>query len=440
VCTVAERRPSDQADRGAAIDFYFDDHVVRGYQGESLAAAALAGGHPVLSRSLKYHRPRGGFCYEGHCSGCLVRIDGVPNLRACVEPCRPGARVESQNAFPGADLDVLGVVDQIFPRGLDHHTFMTATTALNRVTSQVVRKLSGLGALPSQIADDAPEVGQYSVDVCIVGGGPAGLRAAAAAAGAGARTLLIDDQLALGGSLWASPEHGASAVAALVTAATAAGAALLPRSTAAAFFPADSGGILAVLCPDRLCHVRASQFVWACGGYSSNLLFASNDRPGVLAARAVTRLWLQHRIVAAPRIALVIAPPMTAYAQAVAAELRRAQVEVTLVDEALVARAVGGSTVQGLELQSGQRIDCEVIAVAALPAPASEGPRQHGAEVRLDPARGGYCVLTDEEGKTTVDDVWACGDVCGYLGPTLSGARGLVVGAAAARAALGRSG
>ena len=39
------------------------------------------------------------------------------------------------------------------------------------------------------------------VDVAIVGAGPAGIAAAQAAAGAGARTALIDEQPAVGGSL-----------------------------------------------------------------------------------------------------------------------------------------------------------------------------------------------------------------------------------------------
>jgi thioredoxin reductase len=65
-----------------------------------------------------------------------------------------------------------------------------------------------------------------------------------------------------------------------------------------------------------------------------------------------------------------------------------------------------------------------------LPAPASELPRQHGAAVRLEPARGGFVALVDAAHETTARGVFACGDVTGYLGPE---------GAAAAGAAAGRA-
>src|SRR4029078_1738440 len=85
----------------------------------------------VMSRSLKYHRPRTFFCLEGHCSGCLVRLDGVPNLRACQAPCTEGVAVEGQNAFPSTEVDLLGAVDFLFSRGLGHHTLMTGSSMLN---------------------------------------------------------------------------------------------------------------------------------------------------------------------------------------------------------------------------------------------------------------------------------------------------------------------
>src|SRR5205085_4140605 len=144
----------------------------------SIAAAALASGTHVLSRSLKYHRPRTFFCLEGHCSGCLVRLGGVPNLRACQAPCTAGAEVEGQNAFPSAEVDLLGAVDFLFSRGLDHHTLMTGSSVLNKLANKVVRQLSGLGKLPDHPAKDLPDVQRFDVDVCVVGGGPAGHEAA----------------------------------------------------------------------------------------------------------------------------------------------------------------------------------------------------------------------------------------------------------------------
>src|SRR5690349_23893519 len=128
---VPRRLPSHDSVRGSAIEVRIADSSVRAYADESVAAAALASGTRVLSRSLKYHRPRTFFCLEGHCSGCLVRLGGVPNLRACQSPCTPGAQVEGQNAFPSAEVDLLGAVDFLFARGLDHHTLMTGSSVFN---------------------------------------------------------------------------------------------------------------------------------------------------------------------------------------------------------------------------------------------------------------------------------------------------------------------
>ena len=81
----------------------FDGHAVPARSGESVASALLAAGRLVVSRSAKYHRPRGPFCLSGSCGSCLVRIDGEPNRRACRTPCRgPGFRGAKRAALrPG---------------------------------------------------------------------------------------------------------------------------------------------------------------------------------------------------------------------------------------------------------------------------------------------------------------------------------------------------
>src|SRR5207302_1731040 len=278
---------------------------------ESIAAAALASGTRVLSRSLKYHRPRTFFCFEGHCSGCLVRLDGVPNLRACQSPCTDAAVVEGQNAFPSAEVDLLGAVDFLFARGMDHHTLMTGSSVLNKLANKVVRQLSGLGKLPASATSEWPDAIARDVDACVIGGGPAGLSAAIAIARAGKSTLLVDDQLRPGGSLRADPRAGRERAEQLARDAVAAGVEVFARSTA-------------------------------------------------IGAR-------------------------------------------------------GGSWVSALDTARG-RIECDLVAVAALPSPASEGPRQHGCKVELDPDAGGFRVLVDARGATTAANVWACGDVTGFRG------------------------
>ena len=432
---MARRLACPEDLRGAAVEISVGGKTTRAFEHESVAAAAFASGVRVMSRSLKYHRPRMFFCLEGHCGGCLVRIDGVPNLRACQTECRGGVEVEGQNAYPSAEVDLLGAVDFLFPRGMDHHTLMTGSSILNNLASKVVRQLSGLGRLPARPTDSLPDVEVAAVDVCVIGGGPAGLAAATAAASARATTVLVDDQLALGGSLLTDPRFGPADAARRVAAARTAGARLHTSSTAIAYFPEDAGGLLAVLTPDHLLRVRAKQWVWATGGYAVNLMFADNDRPGVLAARAVGRLLVQHGVLAGERVCVIEGPGTQAYVRALCDAIAKAGGEAVHVGCDEVERARGRSWVNAIELTARKRVDCDVVAVAAMPSPASEGARQQGAAVRLEPSRGGFVVQVDDRGHTTADAVWACGDVCGFVGPDLAAAAGRRVGELAAATA-----
>lgn len=407
---------------------------MRAFRDESVAVGLFASDHRVLSRSLKYHRPRGFFCLEGHCGGCLMRIDGVPNLRACMTRCADGLTLETQNAYPSADLDVLGAVDWLFPQGMNHHTLFTGSRLLNSVVNKVVRQLSGLGTLPGAAATERPPIEDRAVDVAIVGGGPAGLAAASEVAAAGAETVLVDEGRRPGGSLLADPRHGVAAADELARQATAAGAELWAESTLLACYPED-GEVLAIARPSHLVKLRARRVVYATGGYAQNRLFANNDRPGVLAARAVGRLLVEHGVVPASRVCAVGASD---YLGALCDALAAVGCEVERVDdeEERVVGARGRSWVTGLDVTGAagpRRLRCDVVAVDRTPAPASEAPRQHGCAVRFDAGLGGFAVEVDEVGRTSTADVFACGDVCGFAGPVAAAESGARAGREAAR-------
>ncbi len=426
---MARRLPELDAVRGEAVELTIADAKIRAFTDESIAAAALASGTRVLSRSLKYHRPRTFFCLEGHCSGCLVRLSGVPNMRACQSPCTPGAVIEGQNAFPSAQVDLLGAVDFLFSRGLDHHTLMTGSSVLNRLANKVVRQLSGLGKLPDRPSEDGlPQVKQFDVDVCVIGGGPAGLEAATATARAGKRVVLVDDQLRPGGSMRADPRTGRTTAETALAAAVQAGVRVLERSTAIGYFPEDQGGVLAISHPERLYRVFARSWIWATGGYAVNLPFVDNDRPGVIAARAVGRLLVDHGILAGDKICIVEVAELADDAAALADALDDAGAEVSRVALAEVLQTRGRGWVSHVETARG-KLECDIVAVAGIPAPASEGARQQGCKVVLDPPAGGFRIEVDDEGRTSTPGVWACGDVTGYRGPTAAAADGARVGA-----------
>ena len=76
------------------VSFTFEGQTMTGLAGEPIAAALHANG----VRELREHhgRPRGVFCAIGNCSSCLMEVDGVPNVRVCVEPLRAGMTVRRQ--------------------------------------------------------------------------------------------------------------------------------------------------------------------------------------------------------------------------------------------------------------------------------------------------------------------------------------------------------
>ncbi|SAK80638.1 (2Fe-2S)-binding protein [Caballeronia ptereochthonis] len=59
----------------------------------TVAAALLEGGAPACRTTPVSGVPRGPFCMMGVCFDCLVEIDGVPNMQACMTRVRDGMRV-----------------------------------------------------------------------------------------------------------------------------------------------------------------------------------------------------------------------------------------------------------------------------------------------------------------------------------------------------------
>jgi aerobic-type carbon monoxide dehydrogenase small subunit (CoxS/CutS family) len=66
-----------------------DGEPVQAFAGESVATVLLAQGRRTF-RHTEHGAPRGLFCGMGICFDCLVTVDGVENVRACMTPVAEG--------------------------------------------------------------------------------------------------------------------------------------------------------------------------------------------------------------------------------------------------------------------------------------------------------------------------------------------------------------
>lgn len=81
--------------RGEPIHVTIDGHAAEAYAGETVATVLLANGNTIFQQDENAHAPRCLFCGMGLCFNCLVTIDGLPNIRACVTPVAAGMVIET---------------------------------------------------------------------------------------------------------------------------------------------------------------------------------------------------------------------------------------------------------------------------------------------------------------------------------------------------------
>ncbi|MFO0759144.1 MAG: 2Fe-2S iron-sulfur cluster-binding protein [Byssovorax sp.] len=381
------------------VEITLDGEAIPAERGESLALALLAADKTILARSPKLHRPRGPSCMRGGCDGCLCRVDGAPNVMACQHAVRGGEEVVSQNVVGSRKADLLRVTDWFFSKGIDHHHLMAGVPGLSEVMVSFARKVAGLGRLPSE-AQPALPARRAEVDVVVVGGGAAGMGAAARLAAAHRSVILVDDGLELGGSLGGAKRKAAP----LLSAFPRKSVEVLLGSVAAGYFfgdvliSTDAGAVVA----------RPRAVVFATGAHDGVLAVPGNDMPGIFSARAFCRV-----------LAAGIEPdgPVAIIGEGFWAD----EVERGLVGwEHFRARAEdvvavhGTAGVSKLELSEDgktKKVPVSSIALALPGAPAFELCAQAGAEVRFDPARG-YVVVVDERGRAA-EGIWAAGECTG---------------------------
>ncbi|MFG3499704.1 2Fe-2S iron-sulfur cluster-binding protein [Pseudomonas sp. NPDC047963] len=296
--SVFDRLPEPMGlliDRSCPLSFSFEGTDYQGFAGDSIASALLANQRWLLSRSFKYHRPRGPLSMAGQDANSLVQLPSEPNVLADAHPLSAELRVTGQNYAGSLDHDrdvLLGKFSKFMPVGFYYRSFYKPK-GMWKVWEPLIRKKAGLGVLDLQFRPEYHDKAFLFVDIAVIGAGPAGLQAALDAANAGARVLLIEQQPVLGGSLnWArfavDPDGAAQLRERLVAAVEAhANIRVLTDAVCNAWF---SDNYLPVIQRTRLYKVRAGQCIVASGAFDQPAIFRNNDLPGVMLTSAAQRL------------------------------------------------------------------------------------------------------------------------------------------------------
>lgn len=311
-------------------------------------------------------------------------------------------------------------------------------------------------------------------EIAVIGGGPAGLSAAAAAASLGAKVSLVDNADRLGGQLvkqthmfFGSKEQYASIrgidIGKLLAKSLPENVEVMVNTTAFGLFPdgvitLDQGGTYRKLLPKRI--------VIATGASEKVLAFPNNDLPGVYGAGAVQTLMNVHGVkpgervlmVGAGNIGLIVsyqllqagvevaaviegAPRIGGYLVH-AAKIRRAGVPIytsTTIVKALGDRQVTGAVIAQVDENwrviagSERQIDCDVICLAVGLSPMCELLWQAGCRMKYIPELGGHIAWHNERMETSRPGIFVAGDAAGVEEASSAMVEGTLAGLYAAK-------
>ena len=273
----------------------------------------------------------------------------TPNVRATVQELYDGLAAQSQNRWPSLAFDVGAVNDiasPLFSAGFYYKTFMWPKAAWKSLYEPKIRAAAGLGVAPDQ-----PDPDHYSSRYRALRRAGAGRRCGRPRRGAcrgrdrRARHP-CDEQAEFGGACVSRPARGSTARTAAPgrrrrspSSRAMDNVRVLSRTTAFGYYAQNFVGLVERVTDhlpnpghdlprERLWQVRAKRVVLATGAIERHMVFADNDRPGIMLA-AAARTYLNHYGVAVGKNVGVYTANDSAYAAAI--DLKKAGVDVAAI-------------------------------------------------------------------------------------------------------------
>ena len=404
---------SDGTARGPLVSFTFDGRTYEGLEGEPLAVSLLAADRRILSRSFRFHRPRGLMCSTGQCGWCECEVDGRPSVRSCRVPVRAGLVARGEHALPSVDRDLLALVGLLspwIPPTFYHHRFRRPR-ALRKRYLDVLRWFGGRGRLGTgeRVPSPGRPAHRIELDVLVVGGGRAGLLAALGAAETAGRVVLIEAEssLGMGWRIDAGTEQGLDTIADLASQALDAGVEILTGVVAVGWYD----GMVAAIGEATRYELRAQAIVAATGSYDRVPLVPGSDRPGVMAARTAVGLVDRYRILPGERALLVGDGPELA-----AAGERLAGGGVDLVGQVAtpsLRRIIGRRRVSGAVHAAGGRERRERVDLVVFADRSPNLDLVLAAGAAVERHEGIVVPVCDDSGATSLAALFVAGSAAG---------------------------
>lgn len=420
--------------RGREVTIYFEGKPIKAHEGETIAMALYAAGVKTFQHSIEKHRPRGLFCAIGKCSSCLMKVNGIPNIRTCITLVEEGMQIERQKE------------KSMLPKTMKPPKWK--------------------------------EPQRIEADVIVIGGGPAGMMAAINASDAGAKVVLLDENPMLGGQLVKQTHkffgkreqfagvRGIKIAEMLQEELKKRNVEIFLETSAIMLLQnGEDKLVVGVKKNKELVEFKGKAVVVATGAMERMIPFENNDMPGVYGAGAIQTLMNTYGVKPGDRVLIVGAGNVGLI---LAYQLYQAGVKVEAIVEAMpkiggyfvhaakvrrlgipiltrhtILRAEGNEKVErAVVAQLDEKwnvipgtekvFEVDVIALAVGLRPSIELLHQVGCQIKYVPELGGHVVIRDSRMETTVKGIFVAGDSAGIEEATTAMLEGKIAGIGAA--------